>query len=822
MHIQAPHLWLPGLQAVGSTLKLPRDQILTIINIITAEQKKDVEKLSWQEWLKAVRLMAFSSQSQQQIMNVTIALAFLRESARRNIAVSPTDLGQVWTIAKDVLQCTSLAWSIMRNVDGSFAIPLWSFNEDGPIHELFRLHIWLPDVERVDPNFDVHMHQPFVQSWVLAGECKNHIFDVVAVREGNATHAEYPVGWKEPNDEESRTTYEVHSKSSTIINTGKLVCVLPRDTKLHVRNMSYHIPEGVFHKIEVEPDVLHAQLHFFDSIRGYTHDAPVLGPTSLIEYVIHRESANLNVVEIARLVADIRNWEVLQGIGLEHSGRGEWEEALRSYRTALYICQKNKWLDRPQYKHVSLGKIGKMYRMLGRYDQACESCKQLFSTHHNLDFAAEEQYHGAIQLNLEKFAYRAIGNIGMVNYQLYLLNKDDALLSTAISQLNERIDRAQRFGDVILEAIGYSRLSLCYIAKGDFERAVQVAQKNYDLTCIGNDATKIGFAKAFFGRALLYAGRKGEALTLFNAPHGCSPIIALCNEISGEHRQYIIEMINAGADLKLRDQQGYSALECAVYNGDVTTAKIIEEGLRAQILREGGNVDEQLTRFKYEATLRKGYRDIFQDRLRPVLLDASKDSTLQTLRQTYAASLSNDTDRQNAFDGLKFIRYTDFLRCSRLPRSNGGYTKEFTIGEGSPQNPFILFFSYRWISKGSDAQASNFSPDDDANTQYNRMLRAIKQFIDLHRDIDQDQLCIWIDFACVDQDHQRPGVAALPLNLAQCNAMISLVDEKYYERSWCCVEVLMIQTLRKAYGIHLWYEHLIDPVNDKESLRTGP
>jgi hypothetical protein len=74
----------------------------------------------------------------------------------------------------------------------------------------------------------------------------------------------------------------------------------------------------------------------------------------------------------------------------------------------------------------------------------------------------------------------------------------------------------------------------------------------------------------------------------------------------------------------------------------------------------------------------------------------------------------------------------------------------------------------------------------------------------------------------VDQDHQRPGVAALPLNLAQCNAVISLIDDRYYDRSWCCIEVLMIQTLRKAYGIHLWYEHVINPVDAKEFLRTGP
>jgi hypothetical protein len=122
------------------------------------------------------------------------------------------------------------------------------------------------------------------------------------------------------------------------------------------------------------------------------------------------------------------------------------------------------------------------------------------------------------------------------------------------------------------------------------------------------------------------------------------------------------------------------------------------------------------------------------------------------------------------------------------------------------------------------------------------MIRALDEFLSLHPNVDREKLCIWIvspslktilnslsltfiffqDFACVDQDHQKPGVAALPMNLAQCNAIISLIDDKYYERSWCCVEVMMVQTLRKAYGIHIWYEHVIDPVGGKEFLRNGP
>lgn len=51
-------------------------------------------------------------------------------------------------------------------------------------------------------------------------------------------------------------------------------------------------------------------------------------------------------------------------------------------------------------------------------------------------------------------------------------------------------------------------------------------------------------------------------------------------------------------------------------------------------------------------------------------------------------------------------------------------------------------------------------------------------------------------------------MATLPLILAQCNAVISLVDDTYYDRAWCSVEALLVQTLKKSYGIHLWYEHV--------------
>jgi tetratricopeptide (TPR) repeat protein len=755
-----------GLQAVRSALKLPDDDIHVIVKIITAGQESHVEGLSLTEWLDAATLLALD-ETQQQILNVAIALAFMRESGRQDVVVSPADLDQVWSLVRDALRCTSLTWTIMRSAQGLHAIPLWSIIEDGHIQELIRLHIWLPDGVRADPEWAIHKHQPFAQSWILAGEGTDHTFSVAPGDGDNATHAEYTVVWKERDDKESDRAYKVHSKSSTIINTGKLVCVLPKDHAFHTRNMSYHVPEGIYHKTEVESDALHATILFFDAYRGYSHDAPVIGPITQKAYTTDRKPANLSVADVANIIGDLRRWEVFLETGSRHSNSGEWEEALRAYRTALHVCQNNDWLDLPRYKHVTLGRIGHMYRMLGLNEHACECLEQtvlgtpqsrfrvecageLATVYRHMDRledskqVCEEQYFAAKQLKLEKFTARAVGTLGMVNYQLFLLNQDQALLENAISQLEERVQRAQLLEDVTLEAIGQGRLALCYMAKQDHEQAIRTAQKNYELMYMQHDSTKKGFAKVFLGRALLAAGRKDDALALFNTPLDCPPIIALCKEISAEHRQYIIELIAAGADLQLRDDYGYSALECAVYNGDEETAKIIEQGLRAQLASEGGNVEEKITQYQYEATLRKGYRDIFQDKLRPVLLEASKGSTLQNLRQTYALTLAEDDDKLKTFDNFKYVRYSDFLRCGRLPRSNDGYTQDPARKKEAHQDPFVLFFSYRWIATDPGVQAFEGSPDDSNHTQYKRMLRAIEQFLDLHHEVDREQLCIWI------------------------------------------------------------------------------
>jgi hypothetical protein len=37
--------------------------------------------------------------------------------------------------------------------------------------------------------------------------------------------------------------------------------------------------------------------------------------------------------------------------------------------------------------------------------------------------------------------------------------------------------------------------------------------------------------------------------------------------------------------------------------------------------------------------------------------------------------------------------------------------------------------------------------------------------------------------------------------------MISLVDDAYYQRAWCALEVIPMRAIVVSYGLHQWWEH---------------
>jgi hypothetical protein len=291
-------------------------------------------------------------------------------------------------------------------------------------------------------------------------------------------------------------------------------------------------------------------------------------------------------------------------------------------------------------------------------------------------------------------------------------------------------------------------------------------------------------------------------LEQFNSNDGCTCAIALCREPSKENRQYLRELVDIGADFELVDHQGYTALDHVTFSNDQVAQELVLTALSRKW--EFGREDK-IQQLVKEARLRKGYREVFQDQMRPILLRRN-DHRLREVRWAYANALEVDQDKSDVFDRLKYVPYRYFTTLGRFSRSGDQLTKRYTTNTPATEVDFIIFFSYRWINSNPWAAA----PDDAENTQYRRTIVAVEDFLSGHPDVDADTLGIWIDYACIDQDNPTSGIAALPMIIAQCNALISLVDADYYDRAWCSVEVTMIQALKRTYSLHKWFEHVHD------------
>ncbi|KAI1380769.1 hypothetical protein F4677DRAFT_441103 [Hypoxylon crocopeplum] len=635
--------------------------------------------------------------------------------------------------------------------------------------------------------------------------------------------------------------------------------------------MSYNIPSSTFHTIEVEPNTLHATLVFFDASRGSDKDADVAGPKDAKSYTLsHDREVGMTVTHLVELVNLIREWETQMAQGQKYTYTADWENSLRCFNTALNLCDAFDTFQLPNlsyYRQAVLGKIGGAYRRFGRYEQAEDFLKRALETRKeasplyaditgelsvvyrsmNLLDAAKEavelQYITAKDLNLEREELRAIGNLGMINYQLFLNHGDQQLLKLAIEQLQERVRIARHMratadakspstkaDDVryasISEAIAFARLSLCFTASGDLVKAIEAGSSSLEISLAEDEPFLIAMARFFYGRALLRNGQRYEAKQQFTWPDdSLTPAMAFCREPSDEHRGYLRELAETGVGMSRTDKNGYTALDYAVFSDDAESTSIVLDGIRHSLsAMSSAEVQKNLDELHQESKLRKSYRQLFQEKLRLALLHSKGSGGLKTLRQAYAQALAADEEKRTHFDAFKVVSYTDFAQHKRLPHSRENLAREYSLSDDSIE--FVLFFSYRWIKDESGISR----PDDKNHTRYKRMISAAEEFLLLHPHVDRERLGIWLDVACINQDRTAPGVAALPINLAQCNAMISLVENDYYRRAWCSVEALMVQTLKRAYHLHLWYQHVPTQPDDGEqgqnksqyTLREGP
>lgn len=322
--------------------------------------------LSLRDWILIAASTSLEVDAQHRA-KLAVVLTFMSCSGRQGCTVCPEDLDYVWSVVHDALSNSSIPFTVSRSAQGFFAIPLWALLEDGNIDELFRLHVWLPDGKRGNPDLAVHPHQAFAQSWILTGKGRNSTFDAEDADPSTATHAEYALAWSDGNGENKGEAYQVYQKFSTVVNTGKLVRVTPNSSEVHSRNETYVVPSGRLHSSKIDSDALHATLFFFDASRGFQQYAPVLGPVNGPPHVQHRDPAGITTSSLVRMVESVRTWELSYDQGIEHMQRGDCESALRTFRRCLDVCSSDEeTFTTPRYRRLALREIESVCEKLDR------------------------------------------------------------------------------------------------------------------------------------------------------------------------------------------------------------------------------------------------------------------------------------------------------------------------------------------------------------------------------------------------------------------------------------------------------------------------
>lgn len=746
------------------------------------KEAKNLSTANFEFWLRALSERPPADDVPSGLATLTIAVATLREHSRHDIPIEKAKLDILWDNIYKVLNIQALQgkWTPSRSAQGFLAVPLCSITQNGKINELIRLHVWLPDGKRGNREFSVHSHQPFAQSWILAGAGTDHQYEAQRVDDAeSATHVEFGLSWNAGKGLSKE--YSTHQQSSVVAPTGRLVRIGAAESALHQRNDTYTIPAGAFHSSEISPDILHATLFYFDSSRGFIQDAPVLGPVDAEPFTQVRDPAGKTPETLASYVNLLRSWETYMEEGRQHASKAEWEHAMRVFNSALSLCDSfDEVLNVKRHRGLALGELGNTNRRLGRYvaseeflRQACLALEglpeyatfygELGVVYRHMDRledardAFELQYATARHLNLNWEACRAIGNLGMANYQLGERSESDELFTLAIDQLQERVSRCNDIRNSILTskkkpavqklrmldvwaAVGLGRLSLCYTSRKNLEEASGAALRALEYAKNTGDPTVIAISRFFHGRVLATRDQHEEALLEFNTNEGCTPAIAFCKEPSKEHVGYLGFLAEAGADMSLVDNQGYKALDYAVFNGDDSCRDCVLNGLRSQFSTEP-NVDKLLQQGLREAKLRKGYRDLFQQKLRPVLL-AGGDDCISRLRVAYADALAADKGKAEMFDYFKVVPYTELRSLGRLPRSSDGLFRKFTSSGEVESRQFVILFSYRWLNPIE--HSGDGRPDDEGHTQYKRMLQAVDDLLAIHKDLCPEHILVWI------------------------------------------------------------------------------
>jgi hypothetical protein len=182
---------------------------------------------------------------------------------------------------------------------------------------------------------------------------------------------------------------------------------------------------------------------------------------------------------------------------------------------------------------------------------------------------------------------------------------------------------------------------------------------------------------------------------------------------------------------------------------------------------------------------------------------------------------------KNLFNSIKkdspmlVVEFKSFSKFGKLPRSNDKLTKEVSL---LPAEHKIVFISHRWLRPWQSKQeceeqghewAGMAHPDDEAASKHKLICAGIAKLAE-KKQWDLNNVCLWLDFCCVEQDNLQllqAGVASLRGYISVCDAVlipspevpaqdgngtVDMIAGGYGERAWTRLESMSFYAVREC------------------------
>eukprot|EP00051_Salpingoeca_urceolata_P035178 m.28616 g.28616 ORF g.28616 m.28616 type:complete len:454 (-) comp8882_c0_seq1:92-1453(-) len=148
---------------------------------------------------------------------------------------------------------------------------------------------------------------------------------------------------------------------------------------------------------------------------------------------------------------------------------------------------------------------------------------------------------------------------------------------------------------------------------------------------------------------------------------------------------------------------------------------------------------------------------------------------------------------RTCFEPMQLVPFDHLLAHGALPRSSDNLHIPHTAVPNTAQ---VVFVSHRWLQ--------NTHPDDSDGTKFKQVVSAVKAWhAGGHSESPLDQVFVWLDFACIDQDDAERrvrGMNSLPFCLLCSDAFVQIGHQDLALRAWCRLERAFALSLRDDPG----------------------